>query len=50
MYSVMSKFYLKYNVMSIPTLIFFKNGQPVDTSVGLITKETLQEKLEAFAK
>lgn len=40
----------KYNVMSIPTLIFFRNGQPVDTSVGLITKETLQEKLEAFAK
>ena len=40
----------KYNVMSIPTLIFFKNGQPLDTSVGLITKATLQANLEAFAK
>jgi thioredoxin 1 len=40
----------KYNVMSIPTLIFFRNGEPVETSVGLISKEVLQEKLEAIAK
>ena len=38
----------KYNVMSIPTLIFFKNGEPVETSVGLISKPVLQAKLEGF--
>lgn len=39
----------QYNVMSIPTLIFFKNGEPVETSVGLISKAALQAKLEALA-
>ena len=29
----------KYNVMSIPTLIVFKNGTPVQSSLGLISKE-----------
>ena len=29
---------LKYRVMSIPTLILFKNGQPVSTSVGAKSK------------
>lgn len=37
----------KYNVMSIPTLILFKNGSPVDTVVGAVPKKTLQDKLEA---
>ena len=40
----------KYHVMSIPTLLFFKNGEVVGSSVGLIPKETLQEKIEALAK
>ncbi len=40
----------KYNIMSIPTLIFFKNGEPVETNVGLISKDALQEKLEGFAQ
>lgn len=39
----------KYNVMSIPTLIFFKNGKDVETSVGLIPKDVLQEKIEDIA-
>lgn len=39
----------KYNVMSIPTLLFFRDGKVVDTSVGLIPQETLQEKIEAIA-
>lgn len=39
----------KYNVMSIPTLIFFKDGKPVETSVGLIPQDVLQEKIEAIA-
>ena len=36
----------KYNVMSIPTLIIFKNSEPVETMAGLQNKEALKEKLE----
>lgn len=31
----------KYGVMSIPTLILFKNGQPVNKSVGAKSKAAL---------
>lgn len=31
----------KYGVMSIPTLILFKNGQAAATKVGLLTKSQL---------
>ena len=37
----------KYRVMSIPTLIIFKNGEAVDKVVGLVSKQVLQEKLDA---
>lgn len=37
----------RYGIMSIPTLIVFKNGQEVSRSVGLTPKEGLKEKLEA---
>ena len=33
----------KQNVMSIPTLILFKNGQPIDQRIGALTKNQLQE-------
>ena len=33
----------KYGVMSIPTLMVFKNGQLKQTSVGLIQKEPINE-------
>lgn len=36
----------KYNVMSIPTLGFFKGGQLVDTLVGVQTKELIMAKLD----
>lgn len=32
---------MKYSVMSIPTLIVFKNGQAVDKKVGVQSKETI---------
>lgn len=32
----------RFGVMSIPTLIFFKDGQPVDKVVGLNSKENLK--------
>lgn len=35
----------KYDVMSIPTLIIFKNGKPVETMIGLQSKESLIERL-----
>jgi len=32
----------RFGVMSIPTMIFFKDGQPVDKVVGLNSKEALK--------
>jgi thioredoxin 1 len=37
----------KYNVMSIPTLIIFKNGEPVEEMVGALPKQALMNKLRA---
>lgn len=31
----------KYSIMSIPTLVLFKKGQPIKTLTGLRTKEDL---------
>ncbi|HDE7474265.1 TPA: thioredoxin [Staphylococcus aureus] len=36
----------KYEVMSIPTLIVFKDGQPVDKVVGFQPNENLAEVLD----
>jgi thioredoxin 1 len=36
----------KYRVMSIPTLLFFKDGQAVDTVVGAVPEAVLQPKIE----
>ncbi len=36
----------KYGVMSIPTLIIFKNGEPVKQLVGVQSKEVLVEELK----
>ena len=36
----------KYSVMSIPTLILFKNGQPAERLVGYMSKEQLLAKLQ----
>ncbi|CCW33966.1 thioredoxin [Chthonomonas calidirosea] len=38
----------KYNILQIPTLLFFKNGKVVDQWIGTTTKETLARKLEAL--
>lgn len=35
----------RYNIMSIPTLILFKGGQPVETIVGYQPKERIVNKL-----
>jgi thioredoxin 1 len=36
----------KYEVMSIPTLIVFKNGQPAKTIIGAMPKKRLEQELE----
>ncbi len=36
----------RFGVMSIPTLILFKNGQPVERIVGYMPKEKLLERLK----
>lgn len=36
----------QYQVMSIPTLIFFKNGQPVKQMIGMQTKADLKAALD----
>ncbi|MBM7566564.1 thioredoxin [Paenibacillus sacheonensis] len=36
----------QFGVMSIPTLILFKDGQPVDKMVGLQSKDSLKNKIQ----
>jgi thioredoxin 1 len=37
-----------YGVISIPTIIFFKNGKPVDQIIGAIPKNAIAKKLDAL--
>ena len=37
----------QYGVRSIPTLLIFKDGKPVDQVVGAVPKEILKKRLEA---
>jgi len=36
----------KYNIMSIPSVLFFKNGELVDQVVGAVPKAQLTARLE----
>ncbi len=38
----------KYRITSVPTILFFKDGQVVAQAVGLQSKAALQEKLNAL--
>ena len=38
----------KYSIRNIPTILFIKNGEVVDKTVGAATKAQIQEKLEAI--
>ena len=38
----------KFSIMSVPTLIFFKDGEMKETVVGAVSKEHLTEKLDAL--
>jgi thioredoxin 1 len=37
---------LKFNVMNIPTLIFFKQGKEIDRVIGAFPKKQLAKKIE----
>lgn len=37
---------VRYGIMSIPTLMIFKNGEVVDQIIGAVPKEYIAEKLE----
>ncbi|HNE50155.1 MAG: thioredoxin [Chitinophagales bacterium] len=37
----------QFGIMSIPTLLLFKNGQLVDKHVGVASKSDLKKKIEA---
>jgi thioredoxin 1 len=37
----------KYGIRSIPTILFFKNGELVDKKVGAVQKNVLSEALDA---
>jgi thioredoxin 1 len=37
---------VKFNVMSIPTLILFRNGEPAKTVIGAYPKKRLEAELE----
>ena len=37
---------MKYQIMSVPSMIFFKEGKPVDGVVGVVPAPYLKEKLD----
>jgi thioredoxin 1 len=39
---------MKYQVMSIPLLLFFKGGQKVDESLGAVSESMIRPKVEAL--
>ena len=39
---------MQYRIRNVPTVLFFKNGEVKDKSVGLVQKATLTEKLNAL--
>ncbi len=37
---------MQYRIMSIPTLLYFKDGQLVDKTVGLVPKSDIEARLQ----
>jgi len=36
----------KYGVMSLPTVIIFRDGEPIDFVVGVVPKKILENKIK----
>ncbi|MDA2927245.1 thioredoxin [Acidobacteria bacterium AH-259-G07] len=41
---------MEYGILSIPTLLFFKDGQVVDRVVGAASKKVIADKLDALLR
>lgn len=39
---------VRFGVMSVPTILFIKNGEVVDKQVGATSRQVLEEKLKAI--
>ncbi|MBO4611146.1 MAG: thioredoxin [Bacteroidales bacterium] len=39
---------IQYGIRSIPTLIFFKDGVPVDKTIGLVPKEEIVKRINSL--
>lgn len=40
----------EFNILSVPTMIIFKNGKMVEKMVGFSSKEQLKSKIQAHLK
>ena len=38
---------IRYRVMSIPTIIIFKDGKPMSQTIGVVSKKAIKDKIEA---
>ncbi len=38
----------KYKIVAVPSFLFFKDGESLDKTVGVMTKEELKKKINAF--
>ena len=39
---------IRYDIVSVPTLIFFKDGKEVERQIGLVEKEKLEKIIRGF--
>jgi len=39
---------MKFRIMSVPTVMFFKNGEVQDQSIGLVPERILATKMDAL--
>ena len=39
---------MKFGISSIPTMLVFKDGKPVDSIIGALPKQTIIQKLQSF--
>ena len=43
-----SEIAMRFSVMSVPTLIFFKDGKQVDSMIGVAPKDAIAKKIDAL--
>ena len=39
---------MRFNIRSIPSIRFFKDGEHVDTVIGAVPKQALEQKLQSY--